>query len=149
MTSIVLAAGVIGSAASFSDAIVEYAVLFVAAQTTLAYAASGIAKVSAPIWRNGEALAKIMNHYSYGHENFAAFLQTHTMISSIVCWLVIAFQVTFPAFYILPLPYAAAYPASGVIFHAAIAYIMRLNLFLFSFVGTYPCLIYAYLVMRA
>jgi hypothetical protein len=60
-----------------------------------------------------------------------------------MCLSVIAFQLSFPVFFVLPAPYAYAYVAGGVAFHLGIAYFMRLYLFVLTFLGTYPCLIFA------
>jgi len=142
MTSIVLVTGLVAEICRGLPAVVDSAALFVGGQITISYLASGTAKLFGPLWRSGRALPMIMNHHTYGHVWFGAFLARYPLVGKALCYGIIGFQVTFLVFYVLPMPYALVYLAGGILFHAGIAYFMRLNLFLVTFVGTYPCLIY-------
>lgn len=117
---------------------------FIAGQITLAYVASGTAKCFGPLWREGLALSKIMNHYTYGREIIADLLNSHPRLARLICHLVIGFQLTFPLFFLLPMPFALFYLVGGIFFHLGISLVMRLNLFLPVFLGTYPALIFAH-----
>lgn len=147
MTILVLIAGLLAD--SLPDPRVATSVaLFIGGQITLSYLASGGAKLFGAKWRNGTALGEIMNQHTYGHPWLSRFLRQYPLIGKAACRLVIGFQISFLAFYLLPMPYALIYPAGGVLFHAGIAYFMRLNLFFLTFIGTYPCLMFTHQVVH-
>lgn len=144
MMLIVFTVTLIAAAAPRDSSIALACVLFVAGQITLAYVASGTAKCFGPLWRQGKALSKIMNQYAYGREDVARLLAARPRSARLICYAVIGFQLSFPMFFVLPMPGALAYLFAGVLFHAGIAYVMRLNLFLPAFVGTYPSLLFVH-----
>jgi hypothetical protein len=127
---------------------VTSAALFVGAEITLSYLASGIAKFRSAEWRSGRALPNIMNHHTYGHPGFGRLLRTYPAPARVLTLFVMAFQVSFFLFFFIPMPFALIYIAGGMLFHACIAYFMRLNQFFVVFVGTYPCLIFAHEYVR-
>ena len=118
--------------------------LFVAGQITLAYVASGTAKCFGPLWRSGDALSRIMSHYTYGWQPLATFLVRRPWLGRRLSHAVIGFQLTFPLFFLVPMPWALGWLVAGAAFHVAIALVMRLNLFVPVFIGTYPCLLFAH-----
>lgn len=125
------------------------AALLVGAQISLSYLASGSAKLFGPLWRRGEALAEIMAHFQFGNYWLMTLLRTYPAACRVICLSVIGFQISFLLFFLLPAPYAYIYLLGGVAFHVGIAYFMRLYLFVLTFLGTYPCLIYSREVFRA
>lgn len=149
MTTIMLTAAFLPQAVPHEHAVATFAALFVGAQISLSYVASGGAKLFGPLWRRGEALAEIMSHFQYGNYWFMTQLRTYPVACRLICLAVIAFQLSFPLFFLLPAPYAYAYLIGGVAFHLGIAYFMRLYLFVLTFLGTYPCLIFAREVFRS
>jgi hypothetical protein len=148
MTNIMLLMAFLPQALPHDPRIATSAALFVGGQILLSYIASGGAKLFGPLWRRGEALAAIMNQFQYGHYWFMRQLRTYPIVCRVLCLSVIVFQLSFPLFFLLPAPYAYAYIVGGVAFHFGIAYFMRLYLFVLTFLGTYPCLIYAREVFR-
>jgi hypothetical protein len=149
MTLIVFVAALMADLFPSSKLIVSAVAIFIGAQITLAYVSSGTAKLCGPLWRRGTALQCIMTHYTYGHEWLSRQLTRSPRTGKLASWGTILFQVSFPLFYILPFPYAALYPSLGVLFHLGIAYFMRLNLFIFAFIATYPSLFVARESLRA
>jgi hypothetical protein len=143
MTNIMLIMAFLPQALPNEPAIANLAVLFVGAQILLSYIASGGAKLFGPKWQRGEALADIMNQFQYGNYWLMRQLRAHPFVCRLICFSVILFQLSFPLFFLLPAPYAYIYIAGGVAFHFGIAYFMRLYLFVLTFLGTYPCLIFA------
>jgi hypothetical protein len=141
MTMLVL---ITAFAAAVVPAATTAAALFIGGQISLSYVASGTAKLFGPLWRKGNALRRIMNQHQYGHPGFADLLTRHRWLGAAMNYGIIAFQVSFPLFYLLPMPYALIYPLGGIMFHLGIAWFMRLNLFFVTFVGTYPCLIFTH-----
>lgn len=148
MTIIVLGAGLLGTLFAHDARAVAIAALFIGAQVTMSYLASGLHKLRSPHWRDGGALGKIMNHYTYGHPAFGGLLRRYPALGGALSFMVMAFQISFVLFYFIPMPYALVYPLGGVLFHAAIGYCMRLNQFFIVFVGTYPCLLFAHQYVR-
>jgi hypothetical protein len=142
MTTLALIAGLVTDLYPDRPLITASAAVFIGAQITLSYLASGSAKLFGPLWRSGEALPKVMNHYTYGHRRFAGVLARYPLLGKVACRSVIVFQITFWMFYLLPMPYALVYPLGGMFFHGSIAYLMRLNLFIPAFISTYPCLFF-------
>jgi hypothetical protein len=140
MTALVMISGL--SADAFPT-VAPCAALFIGAQITLSYLASGSAKLFGPLWREGTALQKIMSNYAYGNPWLSKLLSGHPYLCKAACFSVILFQISFLLFYLLPSPFAYIYLLAGALFHLAIAFFMRLNLFCFAFIGTYPCLLFA------
>lgn len=148
MTTLVLVTGAVAEVGRGQATVTEAAALFIGGQITLSYLASGTAKLFGPLWRSGAALPKIMNHHTYGNPGLRDLLMRHPLAARFLGGGVIAFQMTFWLFYLLPMPWALLYIAAGVAFHAGIAIFMRLNLFLITFVGTYPCLLLTRALIR-
>ena len=143
MTTIVLLALWVPLCAGGSDQVKTFGVLFIAAQALLAYTASGLAKTMSEIWRSGSAISKVMNHDTYGNRFLAGVLEKNPALSSMSCWVVIFFQISFVLFLLIPSPFNYVYLAFGVLFHFSIALAMGLGGFFFSFIATYPALIFA------
>lgn len=148
MTTIMLVMAFLPQAIPNQPAVANLAALFVGAQISLSYVASGGAKLFGSLWRRGEALAEIMSHFQFGNYWLMSQLRAHPGICRLMCLSVIAFQISFPLFYLLPAPYAYLYLLGGVAFHVGIAYFMRLYLFVPTFLGTYPCLIFTRELVR-
>lgn len=148
MMLIVFVTGLVAALFPDSEHIQIASALFIAGQITLSYISSGTAKCFGPLWRSGDALGKIMNHYTYGWQPFGRFLARNPVIGKYMCHAVMAFQLTFPLYFILPMPYAIFYLLGGVVFHFSIALIMRLNLFVSVFLGTYFCLFFSHPIVH-
>ena len=116
--------------------------VYIAAQTVLSYLIAGIAKLRGPSWRNGSAIAGILSTKIYGNSFAAALLHDRVALGRIVCWSVIAFEVTFVAVLFVDHPTMWLMLGMGVLFHAGIAVLMGLNSFFLAFVATYPTVAY-------
>jgi len=111
---------------------------FIAAQVILAYVASGVSKAVSPVWRDGQALSRIMSAEGYGIPGIAALLLARPWIDKLLCWSVIAWEISFPLVLIAPRPLMIALLLAGVIFHISCAVLMGLNRFVWAFCGCYP-----------
>lgn len=111
---------------------------FIGAQSCLAYLASGLAKATSPVWRDGTAIYGIMNTGAYGHAALARLLRHNARLCLLLCWGVITFETAFPASLFLPSRIVLGVFAVGILFHIGNAFFMGLNTFLWSFVATYP-----------
>ena len=110
-------------------------------QSTIAYFAAGAAKLVSPVWRDGSAIRGVMGTQTYGHKSAARWLGRVPWLGLAVCWIVIITETAFPAVLFLPDNWFLAALAGFGIFHLINAYFMGLNLFVLTFVGTYPSVI--------
>jgi hypothetical protein len=115
---------------------------FLALQACLAYATAGIAKASASHWRNGSCLVGIFGTRIYGHAKLADFLRQNPTIANLLARLLIVWQCSFPVVLLAPVPVGLSILGIGVLFHLANAYFMGLNTFVWSFVATYPAILF-------
>lgn len=122
--------------------ILDVGLWFLALQLSLAYFSAGAAKVISRVWRSGTAVFEIFDTASYGHEPVARYLLRYPAISWFLSWSVISFELLFPLGLVLPSLALAAFLVWGVVFHLSCAAIMGLNNFVWSFVGTYPAMVY-------
>lgn len=131
VVGLVWAAGWTPSARYLGDA-------FLAAQVALAYFTAGVAKAVSPTWRSGRAMTAILSTEGYGARAVGDLLYRHPGLDRLTCGAVIAWEVTFPVVFVLPVPGVVAYLAVGVAFHVGCALVMGLNRFVWSFCGCYP-----------
>jgi len=116
--------------------------MFIAGQGSLAYATSGVAKLGSPLWRSGEAIPQIMSTLAYGNGLAARALCSSLALRRTACWSVILFETCF-SFSVLAGPHGLlGVLAVGLLFHVSCAILMGLNCFLWSFLATYPALIF-------
>ncbi|MEV0237978.1 hypothetical protein [Nonomuraea sp. NPDC050786] len=115
---------------------------FIGGQSMLSYLAAGLAKAAGPSWRQGQAMPGIFRTYVYGDERVYKILKDRPMLSKLAGWGVIVGESIVPLALILPKKSAWGMLAAGASFHAGNAMFMGLNRFLWSFVGTYPAVVY-------
>jgi hypothetical protein len=115
---------------------------FVAGQACLSYVTAGAYKLSAAGWRNGTYLVDVFATRMYGAQSVSVVLRRSPGLARVLAWGVIAFEVTFPLAFVLPLPASALILMSGLGFHLGSAIVMGLNTFLWSFGAAYPALVY-------
>jgi hypothetical protein len=141
MLLVVLVSAFLAHAGSGTE-IATIALAYAAAQLLLAYGASGVAKASSGVWRSGRAIAGITDTIGYGHPRVAAIVKSHSKLSWCLCWTVILFECLAPFLIFGGRKGALALIAAGILFHAGIALVMGLNVFLWSFAATYPALLF-------
>lgn len=113
-------------------------VWFVGLQSMLAYFTSGLVKLKAPPWKQGEAINLVLSTDCYGDERLCRLLQRVPCISRLMCWGVILFECGFPVAVLAGTKAALIVICCGAFFHLTIAVVMGLNGFLWTFVATYP-----------
>ena len=123
--------------------------LFIAAQSCLAYATSGLAKVASPIWMRGDPLVGIFATTAYGSPLGLRLVSVHSAMRRAVCLGMVFTETIFPLAVVAPEPVLVAFLAWGVLFHLSNAVLMGLNTFFWSFLATYPALIYVWHVLHA
>lgn len=118
------------------------ALWYIAIQSCLSYATAGLAKAFSAHWHRGDTVFAIFNTRTYGHPAVARFLHGRPTLTKALSWGAVVAEVAFPVALFLGYPYALLVLAWGVIFHAANAVVMGLNSFFWSFVATYPAILY-------
>ena len=118
------------------------ALIFIAAQASLAYGISGFLKMQKKGWYNGEYVTAVLRTSSYGDKYVHKVALKQPLLAKALGLAVIygdavlAFSFTFPPFI------CSCILIFGIGLHIGIARIMGLNTFLWSYVATYPALFY-------
>ncbi|MBB3222287.1 hypothetical protein [Pseudoduganella umbonata] len=129
--------------ASPADSFARNACLFyVGLQSVSSYLVSGLAKLSGPEWRRGTALAGVFSTQIYGRKFAGHLFRAYPGAGMAVSWSVIAFQCLFVLVLGADQQVMSLLLFLGAAFHVANAFLMGLNSFVFSFVATYPAVIY-------
>ncbi len=118
------------------------ALFFIAAQASLAYSTSGVAKLMSSVWRSGDALPQVLSTSAYGNARASRVLRTHPAVAAVACWSVMLFETFFPLCLLAGPRGVLCVLAAGVAFHASCAAVMGLNCFFWSFVATYPAIVF-------
>jgi hypothetical protein len=120
----------------------EYAIFFIAGQSCLSYFSAGMAKLVSTQWRKGDAVFRIFNTGTFGNARVARFLVNKKRLCLFLSWSVIIAECLFPLSIWLSPKLIIAFIIWGCCFHLANALVMGLNVFVWSFAATYPCIIY-------
>lgn len=115
---------------------------FVALQSCLAYFQAGWAKLGAPGWRDGTYLLGILRLDAYGHPGLARLLDGRPRVLRVLSLSVVLWELLFVLVLVVPLPWAYAILAGGVLFHSVNAVVMGLNGFFWQFVAPYPAIVW-------
>jgi hypothetical protein len=142
MQVIIFASLVVFYTAPSDSMIQKFSISFLCFQSLLSYFMSGLAKIVSPVWRDGTAIVGIMNTESFGNKGLALILINNPMLSKIVCWWVIIFECIFPFLIFTGIQTAYFFILCGIIFHLSTAVFMRFNSFFWSFIATYPALLF-------
>jgi hypothetical protein len=126
----------------FDPIVQKFSIFFLCFQSLLSYFMAGLAKLVSPMWRNGIAIAGIMNTEIFGNKIFAQILIKNSLVSKIICWWVIIFECIFPLLIFTGIQSAVIFTIIGTVFHLSLAVFMRFNSFFWSFVATYPALLF-------
>lgn len=118
------------------------ALWFIAGQACLSYATAGVAKARSVYWHDGKAVFAIFNTRTYGYEPIARFLLRRPRITKALTWGAVIMECAFTLALIAGYPGCLIFIAWGVAFHLMNATVMGLNSFFWSFVSTYPAVIY-------
>lgn len=142
MNTIILIATWLCTATIESSLLLKVGLWFIALQSILSYCTAGVAKLISKKWRSGDALWQVLSTGSYGSAWIAKFLRDRPLLNYLLCWSVMLVESGFFLVLILHFPYSAMFLVWGVTFHLSNAIIMGLNTFLWSFLATYPAIIY-------
>lgn len=115
---------------------------YVGGQAALAYFTSGWFKLRSPLWRSGQAVAGILRTRTFGNSVLAEAVARRPGLSRLLSWWVIAFECSVVVLLLLGPGGWQVFAAVGLVFHICVAMVMGLNHFLWSFVSTYPAMLY-------
>jgi hypothetical protein len=141
MVRIVLAALLIQSLAPQDPELKRACLWFIALQAVGSYVTAGAAKLAMPQWRSGRYLQQMLASRAYGRLWAARIVDD----PSAARWFsrgIIAFECSFLFAPFAGVPGAIAFCAAAAFFHLMNAAVMGLNLFVWSFLATYPAILY-------
>jgi hypothetical protein len=126
----------------FSNRVRESGLYFIGAQACLAYSTAGVAKLISQSWRSGLAIQGVLSTRTHGMQRLNMVIQKSSLLALVVCWGTIALETAFILAPVLPPMPLLALLAIAAFFHVGIALVMGLNGFLWSFVSTYPAIVF-------
>jgi hypothetical protein len=117
---------------------IKAGLIFIAAQSGMAYATSGLLKVKEAGWRDGRFVTEILKTSTFGNRILLRTVEQSLPLAIFLgCSVAIGDCVLgFAAF--MPPDVCLAVLVFGLFLHIGIAAVLGLNTFLWSFVGTYP-----------
>ncbi len=121
---------------------------FISLQLLFSYFISGYAKLTAKVWRNGEALVGIMGNDIYGNTYGYNLLSKNIRISRLLSWIVFCWEAFFFISIFCNQEVFISFIVIGVLFHLTNAIIMGLNTFFLAFISCYFPLIHSYLLLH-
>jgi hypothetical protein len=120
---------------------------YIAGQSCLSYLTAGVAKAFSPHWHGTNVVFEIFNTRTYGYEPAARFLLDRPQISKALTWGAVVTECSFPIALVAGFPGCLLFVTWGISFHIMNAVAMGLNSFFWSFVATYPAVIYCSLIL--
>jgi hypothetical protein len=108
----------------------------------LSYLTSGVAKLLSQLWRNGKGLTGVMTSAEFGNSLIGRFLTHRPIIAAIVSWYIIFSHLFVGGAYLFGGKIALVAVCMSAAFHIAVATVMRLNNFVWSFAAIYPSVLF-------
>lgn len=116
---------------------------FVSLQSCFSYFTAGYTKLLQKDWRKGNAILLILGYDSLiENKKLYSIFDRHKIYAIILCWITIIMECTFPIILIYGKPILYFYLIWGLLFHVLIAIVLRINLFVWVWLATYPALIF-------
>jgi len=115
---------------------------FIALQLILAYVTAGVVKLQSPAWRQGVAVKSVLNTAQYGNKTISSWMVKAPLLSRVLCWSVIGFECCFFLLIFAGPQACLIFIVCGTIFHFMIAVNMGLNGFFWTFIATYPAVLW-------
>ncbi len=142
MTIIVLSALTFDSFFSTaSDKVSLAAMWYITIQICSSYFISGVVKIRRSNWRNGAALRGFMSSTIYKYNAVSKLISDNKIISIILSWAIIIFEVGFVLALLNPL-LCVGFIMFALAFHLANFYFFGLNRFIFAWLACYPALLF-------
>lgn len=148
MQTVVLA-GVAGGLASQSSHGATVALMFIALQGVLAYGIAGSLKLIDPAWTRGDVLPKILGAEGMDRTALADRLWRHPSLGRSFCWMLMAWECSGLVVLVAPAWALGAWLGVALVFHLGCAVVMGLNRLFWSFLATYPAIIFVNGLVRS
>lgn len=110
----------------------------IAAQVSIAYAGSGLAKLRLKDWRRGYSLLGLFDRSSFAIPWLGGLLRQYPRLRLCLTWGTVIFELTFFLSLFSGPVGCLAYVLAGVAFHLAIMALMGIHPFFWAFTATYP-----------
>ncbi len=116
---------------------------FIALQSCLSYATAGIYKLLNKDWRTGNGVLNAANSpYYFTSPVPARILLRNPPLALFLNYFTIAVESLFPLVLLIGKPYYLFFLVWGVLFHLVNAYFIRLNNYFWTWIATYPAILY-------
>jgi pimeloyl-ACP methyl ester carboxylesterase len=133
----------IGRAGRNQPRLVDACLWFIALQSVLSYTVSGWAKLPSETWRSGRALPGITRTRTYGDRAVWQLMDRFPKLTRTTAHGVLALECGFPAVFLGRGRLAPPVLLAAATFHLVNARVMGLGRFFWSFLSTYPAVLYA------
>lgn len=128
--------------ASLGDKVKHAGVFWIAAQLTISYFVAGVAKARHLRWWRGDVLSEVLQSSIYSIPPWLRQLSKYPEVLQRVSVLIIIFELSFPLVWVFPnLVYF--YLGIGILFHFGVWMMFGLHRFFWTWICTYPCLIFS------
>ena len=121
---------------------VDAALGWIALQTLLSYGMAGLAKVRAPAWRSGDALAAFLSSPRYAVPLAVRRLAASKPVMRIASLGVIGFELSAALVLFAPDTAVVTWLGIAATFHLVNAWVFGLNRFFFAWLAAYPSVVY-------
>ena len=128
---------------SNSDFVIEISVYFIAFQMIVAYSTPGWFRIFDSSWHNGTKILGVMRTESFGRESVWKLLSRNPRFTRFVSSSIAIWEALFVLYLLLPPEFLLLSLAIGIVFHYTNAVVMGLNIFIWSFIGSYPSIFYS------
>lgn len=122
-------------------------IFFITLIVIVIYHLMGFFKLKSELWKNGDAIFKVMNTESFGSPAIALSLRNNPSVKKTISWGIILLQLTFPLS-LVNQEFCLFYLLFGFVFHLMIMIVMKLHNFFLVFISTYPCIYFATLIIE-
>lgn len=119
----------------------EFGLWYIAIQLLNSYFIAGVIKIKNPDWRSGRAVMGFLQNTTYCVKPNFTFLINRPYLVLLFSWIVMAWEISFPIS-LVDLKLTLILLLIGFIFHLGNWVAFGLNRFVFSWLATYPALIY-------
>jgi len=141
MLTILAGAQFLRSLAPQSESVQAVALWFIALQSIASYLIAGVTKLHIPAWRDGSFISAMLRTEAFGHPVVARYVSTGVS-ARFASAFILTFECAAPLALVTGLPGALVFCFFGICFHLVNAYLLGLNLFVWSFAATYPAVLY-------
>ena len=128
---------------SQSDIAIQASVYFIAFQMIVAYSTPGWFRTFDNDWHNGTKILGVMRTETFGRDGVWNLLRNNPRFTKLVSSSIAIWETLFILYFLLPPEILLVALLIGVIFHYTNAVVMGLNIFIWSFIESYPAVFYA------